>query len=206
MARKLKTYQISQKFHDLANRVTFSETAASSNLFHPLCEGLGRQQAIGALCLFACAPVVVVGARCRRARVPTTSRWLSSSVPISINRSLRSGSSQFRPWIEYCIAAASSPFAPPNCSKSIFPNRGSGSSTRTVYMSFLTWWYIANSRMSEGCAANHRPGQTFPCLARSVLTVALLHRGKIGSIRIPRLLGSCDNRRLQRGIFADRMN
>ena len=34
-----------------------------------------------------------------RARVPTTSRWLSSSVPMSISRSLRSGSSQFRPWI-----------------------------------------------------------------------------------------------------------
>ena len=27
---------------------------------------------------------------------------------------------------------------PPNCSSNIFPKRGSGSSTRTVYMSFLT--------------------------------------------------------------------
>ena len=36
------------------------------------------------------------------------------------------------------IAAASSPFAPPNCSRSILPKRGSGSSTRTVYISFLT--------------------------------------------------------------------
>ena len=38
-----------------------------------------------------------VGLRCRRAREPTTSRWLSSSVPMSIRRSLRSGSSQLRP-------------------------------------------------------------------------------------------------------------
>jgi hypothetical protein len=38
----------------------------------------------------------------------------------------------------YCIAAASSPLAPPNCSSSMFPNAGSGSSTRTVYISFLT--------------------------------------------------------------------
>src|SRR5215208_3611051 len=44
--------------------------------------------------------------------------------------------------MEYCMAAASSPFAPPNCSSNIFPKRGSGSSTRTVYMSFLTWWYM----------------------------------------------------------------
>lgn len=79
------------------------------------------------------------GLRCIRASVPTTSRWLSSSVPMSISRSLRSGSSQFNPWIEYCIAAASSPLAPPNCSSSMLPKRGSGSSTRTVNISFLTW-------------------------------------------------------------------
>ena len=36
------------------------------------------------------------------------------------------------------LAAASSAFAPPNCSRSILPKAGSGSSTRTVYMSFLT--------------------------------------------------------------------
>ena len=30
------------------------------------------------------------------------------------------------PWMEYCIAAASSPFAPPNCSSSMLPNLGSG--------------------------------------------------------------------------------
>ena len=40
-----------------------------------------------------------MGFRCMRASVPTTSRWLSSSVPMSISRSLRSGSSQLRPWI-----------------------------------------------------------------------------------------------------------
>ena len=45
--------------------------------------------------------------------------------------------------MEYCIAAASSPFAPPNCSSSMFPNRGSGVPTLTVYISFLIWWYIS---------------------------------------------------------------
>src|SRR5579883_1159 len=64
------------------------------------------------------------GFRCSLARVPITSRWLNSSVPMSIKRSLRAGSSQLRPWIEYCIAAASSPFAPPNCSSSMLPKRG----------------------------------------------------------------------------------
>ena len=43
------------------------------------------------------------------------------------------------PASEYCMAAASSPLAPPNCSSSMLPNLGSGSSTRTVYISFLTW-------------------------------------------------------------------
>jgi hypothetical protein len=33
---------------------------------------------------------------------PITSRWLSSSVPISISRSFRSESSRFSPWMEYC--------------------------------------------------------------------------------------------------------
>ena len=33
--------------------------------------------------------------------------------------------------------AASSPFAPPNCSSSILPNWGSGLPTFTVYISFL---------------------------------------------------------------------
>ncbi len=80
-----------------------------------------------------------VGFRCIRASVPMTSRWLSSSVPMSMSRSLRAGSSQLSPWIEYCMAAASSPLAPPNCSRSIRPNRGSGSPIRTVYMSFLMW-------------------------------------------------------------------
>ena len=35
------------------------------------------------------------------------------------------------PWIEYCIAAANSTFAPPNCSSSMLPNRGSGCTTHT---------------------------------------------------------------------------
>ena len=74
-----------------------------------------------------------------RASVPMISRWLSSSVPMSMSRSLILGSSQLMPWTEYCMAAASSPFAPPNCSSSIRPNFGSGVPTRTVYMSFLTW-------------------------------------------------------------------
>src|SRR5579883_2962494 len=42
------------------------------------------------------------------------------------------------------MAAASSPFAPPNCSRSMFPNRGSGSSTRTVNINFFTWWNITS--------------------------------------------------------------
>ena len=37
------------------------------------------------------------GFRCIRAKVPTTSQMTHSSVPISINKSFRSGSSQFRP-------------------------------------------------------------------------------------------------------------
>jgi tetratricopeptide (TPR) repeat protein len=40
------------------------------------------------------------------------------------------------------LHAASSPLAPPNCSSSMLPNLGSGSSTRTVYISLLTWWYM----------------------------------------------------------------
>jgi hypothetical protein len=35
--------------------------------------------------------------RCIRASVPTTPRWLNSSVPMSINESFRSGSSELRP-------------------------------------------------------------------------------------------------------------
>jgi len=41
-----------------------------------------------------------------------------------------------RPWIEYCMAAASSPLAPPNCSSSMLPNFGSGSSTRPCTWAF----------------------------------------------------------------------
>src|SRR5579883_2526554 len=44
--------------------------------------------------------------------------------------------------MEYCIAAANSPFAPPNCSSSMLPNRGSGAPTWSVYISSLTWWYM----------------------------------------------------------------
>src|ERR1700756_912028 len=42
----------------------------------------------------------------------------------------------------YCIAAASSPLAPPNCSRRRLPNFASGVPILTVYMSFLMWWYI----------------------------------------------------------------
>lgn len=59
----------------------------------------------------ACSRSNLSGFKCSRASAPTISRWLSSSVPMSMRRSLRSGSSQFSPWIEYCIAAASSPLA-----------------------------------------------------------------------------------------------
>jgi hypothetical protein len=51
---------------------------------------------------------------------------------------LRSGSSQFSPWMEYCMAAASSPLAPPNCSSTMLPKRGSGAPMWTVYISCLT--------------------------------------------------------------------
>src|SRR6188508_1965935 len=74
---------------------------------------------------------------------------------ISINRSLRSASSQLRPWMEYCIAAASSPLAPPNCSSSMFPNLGSASSTRTVYISFFTWWYMSSPPAIVGLNYDH---------------------------------------------------
>src|SRR5690606_29963880 len=55
---------------------------------------------------------------------------------------------------EYCIAAASSPLAPPNCSSNILPNAGSGTSTLTVYISFLTWWYMGppGTPLSWRCA------------------------------------------------------
>ena len=43
----------------------------------------------------------------------------------------------FRPWIEYCIAAASSPFAPRIAQEHV-AETGVGPSTRTVYISFLT--------------------------------------------------------------------
>ena len=36
------------------------------------------------------------------------------------------GGSLLSPWIEYCMAAASSPLAPPNCSSSMLPNFGRG--------------------------------------------------------------------------------
>ena len=69
------------------------------------------------------------GFRCMRMRAPTISRWLSSSVPMSSRRSRRARSStQFQPWMVYCMAAASSPFAPPNCSRSMLPKRDVGGS------------------------------------------------------------------------------
>ncbi len=64
---------------------------------------------------------------------PTISRWLSSSVAMSMNRSYIFG---FLPrsrnaWVKYCMAAFNSPLAPPNCSWSSSAKRGSGSLTRT---------------------------------------------------------------------------
>src|ERR1700742_3460509 len=47
--------------------------------------------------------------------------------------------------MEYCMAAASSPFAPPNCSRSILPKAGSGVPTSTVYINSFTWWYTGLS-------------------------------------------------------------
>src|SRR5581483_2114934 len=45
--------------------------------------------------------------------------------------------------MEYCMAAASSPFARPNCSSSMLPKRGSGTPIRTVYINCLTGWYMS---------------------------------------------------------------
>ena len=73
----------------------------------------------------------------------TISRWLSSS-SVATTMPPRDQRDPFNPDLrsstrEYSIAAANSPFAPPNCSRSMFPNRTSGSSTRTVNISFFTW-------------------------------------------------------------------
>src|SRR5258705_3042278 len=54
--------------------------------------------------------------------------------------------------MEYCIAAASSPLAPPNCSSNILPKRGSGLPTFTVYISFFMWWYIRISPPDCQCS------------------------------------------------------
>jgi nucleoside-diphosphate-sugar epimerase len=62
------------------------------------------------------------------------------------------------PCTEYCMAAASSPFAPSYCSSSMVPNRGSGSSTRTVYMSFFTWRDMDLSKKSD---CKSRPATAF---------------------------------------------
>ncbi len=64
---------------------------------------------------------------------PTISRWLSSSVAMSMNRSYIFGffSRSTNAWVKYCSAAVSSPLAPPNCSMSNEAKRGSGSVTRT---------------------------------------------------------------------------
>ena len=64
---------------------------------------------------------------------PTISRWLNSSVAISMNRSYIFGffCLSTNAGVKYCIAALSSPLAPPNCSCSRVANRGSGWPTRT---------------------------------------------------------------------------
>src|SRR6185312_8433842 len=85
--------------------------------------------------------------------VPITSRWLSSSVAISINMSLRPGSSSARYWEKYRSAAASSPCGPPNCSSIRLARPGLHSDTRTEYCSRLLW---ANMVLScGGWASKH---------------------------------------------------
>jgi len=66
----------------------------------------------------------------------TISRWLSSSVPISIRRSLRSGSSQLRPGSNIASRWRARRRAP-ELSRSIFQTR-SGSSTANGEHGFLT--------------------------------------------------------------------
>jgi hypothetical protein len=56
---------------------------------------------------------------------------------VYIHEQILAGPSQLMPSTEYGIAATSSPFAPPHCSSSLLPKRGSGGPTRTVNMSSL---------------------------------------------------------------------
>ena len=71
---------------------------------------------------------------------PTISRWLNSSVAMSMSMSYLSGCGWRAPkaWTKYCMAAASSPLAPPNCSRRRRAKRGSGAETRALNWSSLT--------------------------------------------------------------------
>ena len=80
-----------------------------------------------------------IGFRCMRASVPTTSRWLSSSVPMSISRSLQPGSSQLSPWIELLHRGGQFAVRAAELLQQHIPERGSGSPTLTVYINFFTW-------------------------------------------------------------------
>ena len=72
---------------------------------------------------------------------PTISKWLNSSVAISISISYLSGCGILAPkaWVKYCMAAASSPFSPPNCSNNRLAKKGSGRETLALNCRSFTW-------------------------------------------------------------------
>jgi hypothetical protein len=83
---------------------------------------------------------------------PTISRWLNSSVAISISRSYLSGYARLHPnaCTKYCIAAFNSPFPPPNCSRSILAKRGSGRETlASNCKSLMCWNMLVLSKSSD---------------------------------------------------------
>src|SRR5688572_11586014 len=98
--------------------------------------------------------------------------------------------------MEYCIAAASSPLAPPNCSSSMLPKAGSGVPTRTVYISFLTWWYMGALwvmvvRRPGRMQTTYRPPGPEPCsrharpLHRAGVSAGGLPSGHGASLHLP---------------------
>ncbi len=52
------------------------------------------------------------------------------------------GEAQMKRIANLHLAVNMGAFAPPNCSSSMLPNRGSGVPTFTVYINFFMWWYI----------------------------------------------------------------
>ena len=83
---------------------------------------------------------------------------------------MRAASSQLKPWMEYCIAAASSPLAPPNCSRSMRPNFGSGFSNGNGVHEFLDVVIHSDSgRFTEVEGVNvSSAGDTLTVIGRSV--------------------------------------